>query len=459
MPMKFMESRSAEENYRWMIDTPVRKLVLTLSTPTVISMLVTSFYSMTDTIFVSHLGTTASAAVGVVFSLMGIIQAIGITFGQGSGNVVARLLGAQDNRQADRVFSTAFFSSLGLAFCLTVFGLSDLMGLVRFLGSTQTIEPLAASYASIILVGAPWMTVCYTMNNNLRSEGKAFLAMIGMGSGAIINVLLDPLFIFAFGLGIEGAALATVTSQFIGFSILLSHFLLHRSNLHLSVRNVRFSAKIYGDMFRVGVPSLIRNLTRTLATICLNVFAAPFGDAAIAAMSITARVMQFFNSALIGFGQGFQPVAGFSWGARRYDRLKEAFRFCSRVGIRSFALLGALNFVAAPLVMRLFIDDGEVIAIGTVALRMQCALMPVFAFNTLGGMLMQCTAHGLKSSFLAVLRQGLFFVPLVMVLPPLTGIWGIQLAQPIADVLTFAVTAVVVRPFLAELDEDAAIPA
>ena len=453
LPVSTSHNLSIEENYTRMIDTPVKELVLSLAVPTIISMLVTSFYSMTDTIFVSHIGTSASAAVGIVFSLMSIIQAIGITFGQGSANVVARLLGAQENKRADEVFSTAFFTSVSVALCLSLFGLTHMTGLVRFLGSTPTIEPLAIAYGSTILIGAPWMTVCYTMNNNLRSEGKAILGMIGMSSGAIINVLLDPIFIFVLGLGIQGAALATIISQLVSFGILLSHFLQHRSNLHLSFRNFRLSWKVYRDIFKVGLPSLIRNLMGTVSVICLNVFAAPFGDAAIAAMSITNRILQFLNSALIGFGQGFQPVSGFSWGAKRYDRLKEAFVFCVKVGVSSFAGIGFLCFLGANGIIRIFISDPNVIEIGTVAIRLQCILMPVMAFNTLSGMLFQSTNHGAKGSVLALARQGVFFVPLIATLPRFVGILGIQISQPIADLLTVALSLVLVVPFLRELSK------
>jgi putative MATE family efflux protein len=444
---------SVEQNYRKMMDTPVKKLVLSLATPTIVSMMITSFYSMTDTIFVSHLGTTASAAVGVVFSLMSIIQAIGITFGQGSANVVARLLGSKENQRADEVFSTAFFTSVFFALCLSFFGLSNMPSLVRFLGSTPTIEPLAIAYGSTILIGAPWMTVCYTMNNNLRSEGRAVLGMIGMSSGAILNIILDPVFIFVLGMGIRGAALATIVSQFVSFTILLSHFTRHRSNLHLSIRNFRFSLSLYRDVFKVGLPSLIRNLMSTVSVLCLNVFAAPFGDAAIAAMSITTRIMQFLNSALIGFGQGFQPVAGFSWGAKRYDRLFEAYRFCIRLGVVSFTVIGFLCFLGANGIIRVFLSDPKVIEIGTVAIRLQSLLMPLMAFNTLSGMLFQSTNHGMRSSALAFARQGVFFVPLIAILPNTIGILGVQLAQPIADILTFGLSLFLVVPFLQKLKE------
>jgi putative MATE family efflux protein len=457
--MKLMRTPSlnAEQNYQRMTEQPVQSLILQLAAPTIISMLITSFYSMTDTIFVSRLGTESSAAVGIVYSIMSIIQSIGITFGQGSANTVSRLLGSKKRTEADQVFSTAFFASMGIAMIFTLLGLAGTGSLVRFLGATPTIAPEAERYASVILIGAPWMAVCYTMNNNLRSEGKAHLGMLGMGSGAILNVILDPIFIFALDMGIRGAALATVLSQGVSFFILFSHFFHKRSNLHLSVRHVRLKWWIYRNIFTVGAPSLFRNMLHTVSAICLNVFSAPFGDAAIAAMSITTRVMQFLNSALIGFGQGLQPVAGFSWGAKRYDRLIEAFKFCVRTGVLAFTFIGVICFATAHYIMLLFLSDPAVIAIGTVAIRYQCILMPLSAFNTLSGMVFQSTGHSSSSSVLALARQGLFFVPVIALLPGLVGIVGLQLAQPIADVLTFVLSLAYILPFLKRLQSLASV--
>ncbi|MGE4583970.1 MAG: MATE family efflux transporter [Sphaerochaeta sp.] len=444
-------SLDAEQNYQRMTEQPVKSLVLQLATPTIISMLITTFYNMTDTIFVSRLGTESSAAVGIVYSIMSIIQSIGVTLGQGSANTVSRLLGAKQRKEADQVFSTAFFTSIALALLFSVLGLSFTRGFVRFLGSTPTIEPYAVRYASVILIGAPWMAVSYTMNNNLRSEGKAFLGMIGMSTGAILNVILDPIFIFALHMGIQGAALATVLSQGVSFAILISHFLRKRSNLTLGFRYIRLKWWIYRSILVVGAPSLFRTLLHTVSAICLNVFSAPFGDEAIAAMSITTRVMQFLNSALIGFGQGLQPVAGFSWGAKRYDRLVEAFKFCVRTGVFAFTLIGAVCFVGAKYIMLLFLSDPVVVAIGTVAIRYQCILMPLSAYNTLSGMVFQSTGHGTSSSILALARQGFFFVPVVSLLPLFIGLQGVQLAQPIADIATFILSLAYILPFLKKL--------
>ncbi len=440
-----------EANYRWMTTTPVRRLILSLAAPTITTMLVTAFYNMVDTMFVSRLGTSASAAVGVVFSLMAIIQAIGLMFGQGSGNVVARLLGAKERDRANQVFSTSFFASMAFGLLLAVFGLTFLRPFMRLLGSTETILPYAMDYAGLILIGAPYMAASFTMNNNLRSEGKAVLGMVGMVSGAVVNVVLDPIFIFVLDMGIRGAALATIISQFVSFCVLLSQFLSHRSNLHLSVKNISFQWALYKDVLQVGMPSFLRQVLGSIAGICMNLFAGPFGDAAIAAMSIVTRTMQFLNSALIGFGQGFQPVAGFSWGAKKIGRLREAYGFCVRTGVIAFVFLGAVCFVGAEWIMRAFIGDPVVIEIGTLALRFQCLLMPIQAVNVLAGMLFQCTNHGGKSSLIALARQGIFFIPLIAILPRIFGILGVQLAQPIADIISFCLIMVMTTRFQKEL--------
>lgn len=445
------KSLNAEENYIRMTEQPVRSLILQLATPTIISMLITSFYNMTDTIFVSRLGTENSAAVGIVYSIMSIIQAIGLTLGQGSANTVSRLLGEKRRREANELFSTAFFTSLTVALLFAIVALTFKERFVRFLGATETIAPYAEEYASIILIGAPWMAVSYTMNNNLRSEGKAYLGMIGMSSGAILNVILDPILIFGFKMGIAGAAWATIISQFVSFIILTSHFISKRSNLTLSLRLFRLRWWIYRSIIVIGSPSLIRSLMHTVAAIAMNVFAAPFGDGAIAAMSITTRVMQFLNSALIGFGQGMQPVAGFSWGAKRYDRLREAFLFCTRTAVIAFLFIAAVCFAGARAIMLLFLKDPVVVAIGTTAIRAQCVLLPVTAFNTLGGMIFQSTGHGKTSSILALVRQGVFFVPLVALLSRTIGLFGLQAAQPCADLLTCTLTLLYVIPFMRRL--------
>ncbi len=450
--MPQQHTRTPEETYRRMTQDPVSRLITQLAVPTIISMLVTSFYNIADTVFVSQLGTQASGAVGIVFSLMSIIQAIGFTFGLGSGNYVSRLLGAKERETADSVFSTAFFTAFGAGLLLMITGLFFLDSFMRLLGSTPTILPFARDYGGVILFGAPFMAASFVMNNNLRAEGNATLGMRGIVIGSILNVVLDPLLIFVLDMGIRGAAVATVISQLVSFCILLSYFLRGKSGLRLSLKVCRFRWWLYKEVLRTGMPAFYRQGMASVAMIFLNVFSAPFGDSALAAMTIVTRMMQFLGSALIGFGQGFQPVAGFNWGARYIGRVRQAYWFCIRTGFVSFLIIGSLGIAFAPAIMRLFIrNDLRVVDIGSLALRLQCLVMPLHSINIITAMLFQSVGKGKQASITALSRQGLFFVPLIATLPPLMGVIGLQISQPLADIGTFFLSFLLARRFLKTL--------
>lgn len=445
---------TVEQNFVRMTETPVPRLIATLSVPTIISMLVTTFYHMADTVFVSRLGTQASGAVGIVFALMSIIQALGMTLGLGAGNYVARLLGAKENDKANQVLSTTFFTALGMGGFLCVVGLSFLSPFMRLLGSTETILPYAKAYGGIILLGAPLMAASFVMNTTLRSEGNAGLGMRGIVVGSVLNVVLDPLLIFVFGLGIKGATIATVFSQSVSFLILLSFFLRGRSTLVLSITCFRPRKWLYKEVLWTGMPAFNRQGMASVSMIVLNNVASPYGDSALAAMAIVTRTMQFLGSALIGFGQGFQPVSGFSWGAGRYDRLRQAFRFSLFTGIVAFFILGSLGFAFAPAVMRLFIKtDPKVVAIGALAMRLQCLAMPLQATSIIISMLFQSIGKPKQASLSALARQGIFFLPLVLILPRFFGVLGIQMSQPLADVATFCLSMVFSTLFWKRLKE------
>lgn len=449
---------TAEENHARMTETKVSSLIGSLAVPTIISMLVTSFYHMADTVFVSRLGTQASGAVGIVFSLMSVIQAIGFTLGTGSGSYASRLLGAKEGRKADQAFSTAFFAALVIGMLLLVLGLLFLEPFMRLLGSTDTILPYAKEYGSVILIGAPFMAASFVMNINLRAEGNALLGMRGMVSGALLNIVLDPLLIFVLGMGIRGAAVATVFSQMVSFGILLSYFIRKRSLLSLSIRNVRLEKWLFKEILRTGMPAFYRQGTASVSMILMNNAASLFGDSAVAAMTIVTRTMQFLGSALIGFGQGFQPVAGYNWGARKLDRLREAFRFSLTTGIIGFFILGAVGFACAPSIMRLFIrTDASVVEIGALAMRLQCLVMPLQAVNIIVSMLFQSIGKGREASVTALSRQGLFFIPAILVLPSVYGIRGIQVSQPIADIMTFILSLVLAIRFFRTIRMESAV--
>ena len=427
----------AQRQFVKMTQSPLRPLIVRLAVPTICSMLITTFYNMADTFFVARIGTSAAGAVGVVFSLMAIIQAIGFMFGMGAGSIASRRLGAQKNDEASEATSSAFFAALALGSLVTVLGLTFLDPFMRLLGSTETILPYAREYARWVLLGAPVMTTSFVMNTNLRAEGKAFFAMVGIVTGGLLNVALDPLFIFGFGMGIAGAAVATVVSQCVSFCILLSHFVFHRSVLRISLRRASRSLSFYGLIVRTGFPTLLRQGLASAASVALNVNASVYGDAALAAMAIVMRVMLFIGSVLIGFGQGFQPVAGYNYGAKRYDRVIEAYTFCVKTGLAVLTLVAAAFFIGAPRVMSLFqSSDPRVTEIGTTAFRAHCATLVLLPLTVLTDMLFQVTGRYKQASFLSGARRGFFFIPLVFILPRFLGLTGIQIAQPVSDAIS-----------------------
>ena len=437
----------AQSHHQKMTETPIPRLVCTLAVPTIISMLVTALYSMADTFFVAQLGTSATGAVGIVFSLMAIIQAIGFMLGMGAGNTVARQLGAKQKQQANETASSAFFCALLFGAVLCVFGQWFRPQLMRLLGATPTILPYAESYAQFILFAAPVLCASFVLNNILRGEGKAALAMVGIATGGVLNIALDPLFIFVFDLGIAGAAIATALSQCVSFLILLLCFVKGKSDVRLHVKSISRNIKVYARILKVGFPSFCRQGLASIATMLLNVNAAVYGDAAVAAMSIVARFFMMLFSVMLGIGQGFQPVAGFNYGAKRYDRVRSATLFTIKAGTVLMLCMGVLGFWLAPQVITMFRrDDAQVIALGSFAFRAQCLVLPMFGLSTTTNMALQATGKSGAATLLSLCRQGVFFLPLILLLPPLIGVLGVQLAQPIADVFTFAVSV----PFLVQ---------
>ena len=436
--MRKCVQETSEIQHLNMTTMPIPSLVIRLAVPTVISMLVTALYNTADTFFVSRLGTSASGAVGIVFSIMAIFQAIGFTFGTGAASMISRKLGAQETKAASRYASTSFFLAFVSGLIFTVYGLFSIDDFMIRLGSTETILPYAKSYAMYILLGAPIMCTSFVMNNVLRAEGKAAFAMVGLVTGALLNIVLDPIFIFTFGLGISGAAIATLISQCISFSILLSVFVLRRSSIRISIGNISRKSKEYFDSLTLGTPSLCRQGLASIATVALNVAASGYGDAAVAAMSIVGRTFLLVLSMMIGLGQGFMPVSGYNYGAKNYARVKEAFWFTVKTGLLIMAVTAVTGFVMAPEIVSVFRrEDAEVVAIGTLAMRLQFSaliLQPLFVSTN---MLFQSTGHAARATFLACNRQGVYFLPLILILPSIFGITGIQMTQPLSDILSF----------------------
>ena len=426
-----------EQKFHQMTETPVSRLICRLALPCIISMLVTSFYNMADTFFVGMLkSNSATGAVGVVFSLMAIIQAVGFFFGHGSGNFISRELGKQNYEEASNMAATGFFTALAAGALICVLGQLFLEPLSMLLGSTATILPYTKAYLQVILFGAPWMTSSLVLNNQLRYQGSAAYAMVGIASGAVLNIALDPLLIFTFGLGVSGAAWATIISQFVSFCLLLIGCS-RGGNLHIHISRVQRKWSYYEMIVKGGLPSLARQGLASVATICLNRAIRPYGDAAIAAMGVVQRITMFGGSAMIGFGQGFQPMCGFNYGARLYQRVKDGFWFCVRSSTVFLLAVSTLGFIFAPQLIALFRDDPEVIACGAAALRFQCVTFFTTGWTVMSNMMLQTIGKTGSATFMAMARQGIFFIPLIYLLSHCFGLVGVQMTQSVADCLAF----------------------
>ena len=443
------------DNYTFLTQAPVHRVIVTMAIPTIISMLVTGLYNIADTFFVGKIDTQATAAVGIVFSLMFFVQAMGFFFGHGSGNYISRELGARRHENAVKMASTGFFSSFFFGLVILVLGEIFLTPLSLMLGSTATILPYTEDYMQVILLGAPFLTSSLTLNNQMRLQGNANFAMYGIVTGAILNVLLDPFFIFTCGLGVSGAAWATVVGQVVSFVILF--FMARRGeNIAIRFRNFSPSLQRYKEIFYGGSPSMMRQGLACVATMSLNFAAGAYGDSAIAAMSIVSRIAMLSFAVVIGLGQGFQPVCGFCYGAGLYGRLKEAYKFTVTIGTFFLIVLAIIGWMISGTLIGVFRDDPEVIAIGIVALRWQLCVFPVNALILASNMLAQTCRKPWRANILAAARQGLFFIPLIFILPSYFGLLGVEMCQAVSDVLSFTLTVPIVIYTFREFTREAA---
>lgn len=430
-------AESRKERFIRMTETPVERLIVSLAIPTMISMMVTALYNSADTYFVGSISTEATASVGVVFSVMAFIQALGFFCGHGSGNYLSRQIGAGNDREASEAAATGFALAAILGVFLAVSGLVFIRPLAVFLGATPLMMEDTVRYMRIILCGAPVMIPEIVLNNQLRFQGASVYAMFGLVSGAILNIGLDPLMIFVFRMGVTGAALATVLSQTVALLIL---WLGTRQggNVRIEPRNIRLNAHYLLQIVNGGAPSLFRQGLSSVSTILLNNLAGALGsEAAIAGMSIVTRVMMMLNSAVIGFGQGFQPVASFNYGAKKYERVRNGYIFCVKCATVFLAFVSVLCLLFAPQIVSFFRDDPAVIGIGKNALRCQAAVFWVFGFTVMSNMMMQSIGKGVRASLMASFRSGLFFIPALLILSRLLGLTGVEMAQAVADLCAF----------------------
>lgn len=443
-----------KENYKdkfdKMANAPVKRLILTLAVPTVITMLVSAVYNMADSFFVGRIDTTSVASIGIVFSIMTLLQAVGFAIGNGSGINISNLLGNKDRKNAQIYASVGFYSAVFIGIILALSGLFFSNEIAVLLGSSKTTLKTASEYLKIILLGSPFILGSFVMNNQLRYQGSAVYSMMGIMSGSIINIGLDPLFIFGFNLGVKGAALATIISQAISFFILLIGTF-KGGNIRMSPKCFKPNKKVVGDICKNGLPSLSRQGIQTVANICLNFAASSYGDAAVAGMSVFNRVMFLGFAVVIGIGQGFQPVCSFNNGAKKYKRVYEGYRFTVILTTCFITAASIIEFIFAPELISLFRDDAEVIEIGTRALKYECIVLPLVGYCTSSNMLMQSLKLPGKATILALARQGIFYIPLMLLLPRLMGETGITIVQPAADALSFIITIIIVKPVVKSL--------
>ena len=425
---------NADQHYKKMTETPVPKLILNLGIPTTISMLITNIYNMADTYFVGTLGESAQAATGVLFTVQAIMQGIAFMFGHGGGTFIARALADKNTKEATKYISSAFFVGGLIGLIITVLGLSFLDPLVRFLGSTETIVPHAKDYGMWILLAAPFIICSFILNNGLRYEGKAFYAMFGLTAGGLLNIFGDYVLVMKCGLGVYGAGLATAASQVVSFTILLFMYL-KMAQSSIQVKAVSKDFKLYLTICRVGLPSLIRQGLTSVTNGLLNNLTKPFGDAAIAAMSVVSRYSNFLMCVGLGMGQGFQPVASFNYQAKRVDRVKKGLLFTTAFGLVFIGAMSTISIIFASPIISIFQKHPEVIEIGSKALRFTAIGMMFMPFSVPVNMLYQSIQQPTISSILSLIRSGMVTIPILLFGVPFLGLLGIQIAQPTADII------------------------
>ena len=437
--MRQNNSARQEARKTMMLDDPINRLIPKMAIPTIVAFLINSIYSMADTYFVSSLGTSATAAVSVNASLDQLIMMAGSLLAVGANSFIARLLGQGNEKKASQVLSTAFFLAFGLGAMLTVFGTVFMEPMVRLLGATPTCEAYAIDYATYVLYAAPFMASSFVMNQCLRSEGSATLSMVGMGFGGILNCVLDPVFIFGLDMGVAGASLATAISKWISFGILIFPYLTRRSLLHLSIRNFRFDLKMLKEVISIGSSSMFRSGLAVVAAILLNSIAGSISDSVLAAIGVCTKVMMFPFSIILGFGSGFQPVAGFNWGARRYDRVQECYRFSAKVAVIGSAIMALFVAIFAEQLMRAFAgNDPEMLHIGKICMVSQCIALPIHAWVAIVNMLCAGLGNAKGAVALSTARQGTCFIPILYPMAWIMGQYGVATVQAVADVLTLA---------------------
>ena len=439
-------AQSQEQRRNMMLNEPVSRIIPKMAIPTIVAFLINSIYSLADTYFVSSLGTNATAAVSVNSSLDQLIMMCGSMLAVGANSYIARLLGEGNDKKASQVLSTAFFTAMGIGAVLLVFGNIFMVPMVRLLGATPTCEQYSIEYATFVLYAAPFMAANFVMNQCLRSEGSATLSMIGMGFGGILNVVLDPIFIFYFDMGVAGASLATAISKVVSFAILIFPYLTRRSFLHLSIKNFYPSKDIITKVVSVGSSSMFRSGLAVVSAIMLNSIAGSISDSVLAAVGVCNKVMMFPFGIILGFAQGFQPVAGFNWGAKRYDRVLESYRFSSKVATIGAVVMAVLLTIFADALIVLFAGtDEEMRHIGEICMISQSIALPIHAWVAIVNMYCAGLGNAKGALALSTARQGTCFIPILYPLAWAFQAYGVASVQAVADVLTLVLAIPIIR--------------
>lgn len=437
-----------------MLNDPIYKVIPKMAIPTIVAFLINSIYSLADTYFVSSLGTNATAAVSVNASLDQLIMMCGSMLALGANSYIARLMGQGEDKKASQVLSTCFFSAFAIGLILMICGSIFMIPMVRLLGATPTCEQYSIDYASYVLLAAPFMAASFVMNQCLRSEGSATLSMIGMGFGGVLNCVLDPIFIFGLNMGVAGASLATAISKIVSFAILIFPYITRRSLLHLSIRNFRLNFDIISNVVSVGSSSMFRSGLAVVAGIMLNDMAGDISDSVLAGIGVSTKIMMFPFSIILGFGSGFQPVAGFNWGARRYDRVKQSYSFSSWVALIGATVMGLLIAVFSDFIVLNFAgSDPEMLEIGSLCIRLQCLALPIHAWVTVVNMLCTALGNAVGAFILSTARQGTCLVPILFPLAHYFAAYGISSAQAIADLLTLVLAVPICIRMLRKINE------
>ena len=434
--------------------TSIPKALLAMGIPTMVGMLVNAFYNLVDAYFVGGLGESQMGAISVVYPLGQVVVGLGLLFGNGAASYISRLLGRGDRENADKVASTALYSSVSVGAVIILISMVFLHPILKLLGATDSILPYAATYAGIYIVSCIFNVFNVTMNNIVTSEGAAKTTMCALLTGAVLNIALDPLFIYVFDLGVAGAAIATAISQVVSTCVYLTYIFRKKSVFHFRVKDCTYTKETMSEIFKIGIPTLVFQILTSVSISLINNAAGDYGDSAIAGMGVVTRLISMGSLSVFGFIKGFQPIAGYSYGAKKFDRLREAIK-TSILWSTAFCVIFGVILVLFPtsIVSQFTKGDAEMIRIGAASLRANGISIMLFGFYTVYSSLFLALGKGREGFILGACRQGICFIPVILLLPMVWGLNGIMYAQPIADVLSAVITVFMAIPLHKKLNE------